>query len=136
MACIAVAATSCGTSLLPVPAPLSPTSAVHERFLLFFPSEAGTLTDEANAIVAGAAAQAKTAPPELVVVYGFADQRGDASMNARLSRDRARAVADALIEAGIPRQAIMTRGLGETVTIAPASDLNPEGRRAEIIFVR
>ena len=107
-----------------------------ERFLVFFTSENATLTEDARAVVAEAAAEVQAISPRAIIVYGFADTIGPAPANVRLSHERARAVAEAMVEAGVSRDLISTRGLGETSTIAPPSDLNPEGRRAEIVVVR
>ena len=51
-----------------------------------------------------------------VLVTGHSDQAGDASYNLRLSQFRADEVARQLVEAGVPQDKIVTKGLGEELS--------------------
>ena len=119
-----------------MPGMFDSTPPTQEQFLVFFTSEDAALSDDARIVIARAAAEVRANPPQSVVVYGFADTRGDRDVNRRLSADRAKSVAEALVEAGVQSDLVSPRGLGETSTSAPPSDLDPEGRRAEIVLVR
>jgi outer membrane protein OmpA-like peptidoglycan-associated protein len=55
-------------------------------------------------------------------VDGHSDHRGRAEHNQLLSRRRAEAVADALVERGVPRPTIVLRSFGESSPMAPASE--------------
>lgn len=129
---IALLTVSACQTMTTTPAASEPKS----RFLVFFDSEDAGLGPEARGVVAEAASAVRAGPTRSVTVNGFADPRGDAAMNARLSQERATAVAKALYDLGVQRDLITTNGLGEVATTVPSSDLNPEGRRVEIVLVR
>ncbi len=75
-------------------------------------------------------------PDTTVDIIGHTDNTGPASYNQRLSAQRARAVADILIDAGVDPRRIRAIGRGEYEPVA--SNLTPEGRaqnrRVEIII--
>ena len=62
-----------------------------------------------------------------IQVAGHTDSRGAASMNMKLSEDRARAVSDYLRNQGVGNSVISSRGYGETRPIADNN--SAEGRR-------
>lgn len=70
-----------------------------------------------------------------ITVEGHTDSIGDDAYNLRLSEQRARSVADALIAKGIPSASLQTRGFGRTRPIVPQTG-NAEqeklNRRVEI----
>lgn len=59
-------------------------------------------------------------------VEGHTDNQGNPELNMQLSKDRARAVADHLIKAGIDASRLEVEGYGDTRPIAP--NLTPRGR--------
>lgn len=65
-------------------------------------------------------------PRTTVTITGNTDSRGSAAMNDQLSKDRAQAVADALIANGVAPGRIQTRGVGYTNPVA--TNDTPEGR--------
>lgn len=75
-------------------------------------------------------------PESTVQINGHTDSDGDAEFNIGLSENRANAVADVLLNAGVPFGRIVTVGRGENSPIA--SNLTPEGkrqnRRVEIVI--
>lgn len=76
-------------------------------------------------------------PDSTIQIIGHTDNTGDASFNQTLSVNRANAVADVLLDAGVPVVRINTVGRGETEPVA--SNLTPEGRaqnrRVEIVIL-
>jgi outer membrane protein OmpA-like peptidoglycan-associated protein len=74
-------------------------------------------------------------PEHSLVVEGFTDTMGDEKRNAELSRQRAEAVKNALVQRGVSADRIDTRGYGERFPIA--TNNTPTGRqlnrRVEII---
>ncbi len=76
-------------------------------------------------------------PQSTVQIVGHTDSDGEASFNQTLSERRANAVADVLLNAGIPFGRIQSFGRGETQPVA--SNLTPEGkaqnRRVEIVIL-
>lgn len=76
-------------------------------------------------------------PDTTVQVVGHTDSTGSASYNQTLSVRRANAVADVLIQGGVPTGRIRAIGRGEDQPVA--SNLTPEGRaqnrRVEIVIL-
>ena len=62
-----------------------------------------------------------------IIVEGHTDSVGSAQYNEKLSHDRARSVADALVDNGVQARRITTRGFGESHPVA--SNSSDEGRR-------
>ena len=73
----------------------------------------------------------------LIRIEGFADARGNVEYNAQLSADRALAVQDALIRAGVPSGRIVLDFYGEQFSRADESDLDGLAmeRRVELSLV-
>lgn len=69
-------------------------------------------------------------------VEGHTDSDGDDTSNLTLSKDRAMTVANTLVELGIPKERLSTKGFGETVPID--TNNTPEGKanNRRVEFVR
>lgn len=84
----------------------------------------------------GLASNLQAYPDSTVQIVGHTDGDGEAAFNIDLSENRANAVADILLNAGIPFSRIQTFGRGESQPVA--SNLTPEGkaqnRRVEIVI--
>lgn len=63
-----------------------------------------------------------------VEIGGHTDAKGDDAYNLKLSDDRAKAVMDFLVNAGIPAETLTSKGYGETM---PVSDNDTEEGRAQ-----
>lgn len=76
-------------------------------------------------------------PESTIQIVGHTDSDGEAAFNQQLSERRANAVADILLDAGIPFSRVQTFGRGETQPVA--SNLDPVGksqnRRVEIVIL-
>jgi flagellar motor protein MotB len=70
------------------------------------------------------------------LVAGHTDNSGTASQNKQLSTQRARAVADYLVQSGIERERIDVEGYGETrpVVTNNSAEAQAENRRVEIVI--
>lgn len=99
-------------------------------YRVFFASDDSTVDDEARDVLARIKRDADLIQPSRIVVTGYADRRGLAADNERLANERAREVAKALIEEGVPAAAITVDVWGETVS----EDSLDENRRVEISF--
>jgi outer membrane protein OmpA-like peptidoglycan-associated protein len=89
-----------------------------------------------GALRAIAARITATAPGSRLLVEGHTDDRGSARHGLVLSRQRARAVADWLVEHGFERSRIRTRGFGETAPAVPnTSATNRQKNRRVVISV-
>lgn len=66
---------------------------------------------------------------------GHTDTVGGVAYNQRLSERRARAVEDALVADGVPKDTIAARGVGKTDLMVPTADgvREPKNRRVEIV---
>lgn len=71
-----------------------------------------------------------------MLIEGFTDSTGSETLDQRLSERRANAARTALIDAGITRQRIDTRGYGEEYAVAGnASESGRQlNRRVEIVL--
>lgn len=76
-------------------------------------------------------------PNSTVQVLGHTDNTGDAAYNQTLSERRAHAVADILLDSGIPASRIQAIGRGETQPIATNLDAagKARNRRVEIVIL-
>lgn len=94
------------------------------------------LTRGAEGTVGEIARAVRNFPQRRIFVEGHTDSVGSASFNDRLSRDRARSVADSLVDRGVAPRRITTRGLGETQPIASNSSNagRAKNRRVEVII--
>ena len=116
------------------PGPVAPTSA--RTYLVFFDWDRADLTDRARQIIAEAAQATTRVQVTRIEVNGYTDRSGTPRYNQGLSVRRATNVANELVRLGVPRQAITTRGFGETNPLVPtaAGVREPQNRRVEIIL--
>lgn len=75
-------------------------------------------------------------PRRIVRIEGYTDSRGNAEENLELSRARAQAVADVLVDLGIDAKRIEVQGHGESfpVTENASEKGRAQNRRVEIVF--
>lgn len=93
-----------------------------------FDTGSANLTRSSEDIIRQAADAIEGAPAGTrVEVGGHTDSQGDATSNQLLSEQRARAVADALIAAGVPAERLAARGFGSN---RPIGDNSTEAGRA------
>ncbi|EGF92188.1 ompA family protein [Asticcacaulis biprosthecium C19] len=116
----------------PVVAPVAPPA--RRNFTVYFPFNSATPTADGLAVISAAAQQARSQPGAPVTVTGHADTSGSAPYNIQLSQNRARMVADGLIQMGVPASAVNTDWKGEAQPAVPTGNgvKNAENRRATI----
>lgn len=75
-------------------------------------------------------------PRRILRIEGYTDSKGPRELNLQLSKDRAQAVANVLIDLGIDPQRLVVRGYGEQYPLAEnASNRGRmQNRRVEIVF--
>jgi outer membrane protein OmpA-like peptidoglycan-associated protein len=119
----------------------SPTGDASRRFTLedlAFDTATAELTPQALTAIDGVAAALRAHPEAVVLVEGHTDSRGDAAENVQLSRRRANAVRQALVDRGVTEDRITTAAFGQDRPIAPND--TPEGRarnrRTELVVTR
>ena len=108
--------------------------APQSNFIIFFAFDKYNLDAAAVRVVGDIATAAKASPSARVSVFGFTDTAGSAQYNLELSKKRAQAVANALVQRGIAANRIAASGFGETHLRVPTADGVPEAqnRRDEI----
>lgn len=105
-----------------------------ELFMSFFDS-GSTKIDEAGMGILHAAAQAyANMGAKEVLVLGYTDLVGSDKFNIHLSQLRANAGKAALIEQGVPAEAIIALGQGESNPLVDTKGANRENRRIEVII--
>jgi outer membrane protein OmpA-like peptidoglycan-associated protein len=110
----------------PPAVPLLPPSATGPRIEVFFDFASSRLSPGGQANAAVAAVTLADMPLASVRVIGHTDRVGSPGANRRLAARRARAVADFLVEAGLPAHMIEIDGMGEAELPVPTGDGIPE----------
>ncbi|MCE8007330.1 OmpA family protein [Aestuariivita sp.] len=104
---------------------------------ILFATESFTVRPDLRRDLQAVAGNLQAYPDSTIQIIGHTDNTGDADFNQRLSERRANAVADVLLDAGVPFSRIRTVGRGESQPVA--SNLNPQGRaqnrRVEIVIL-
>lgn len=103
---------------------------------VLFAFDQDTLAPGAAAEIDHLAAAIRARPGARVTVEGHTDDLGDHAYNQALSERRARAVAEALAQRGVPRDRLVARGLAETRPVAPndSDEGRRRNRRVEIVI--
>ena len=107
-----------------------------EAYLVFFAWDQATLTPVALTVLDQVEADYAVGKPARVVIAGHADRSGPEAYNQSLSEQRARSVAQALGQRGIPASAMGVEAYGESQPRVPTADgvREPQNRRVEIVF--
>lgn len=104
---------------------------------ILFATDSSAVRSDLRRDLGAIAGNLQAYPNSTIQVLGHTDNVGDASYNQGLSQRRAEAVADVLLNAGVPFSRIQTIGRGEDQPLA--SNLTPEGRaqnrRVEIVIL-
>ncbi|MEO9820248.1 MAG: OmpA family protein [Paracoccaceae bacterium] len=104
---------------------------------ILFPVNGFTVRSDLRGDLQALAQNLQQYPQSNVQIVGHTDSDGDASSNLQLSERRANAVADVLLESGIPFSRMQTFGRGEDQPVA--TNLTLEGksqnRRVEIVIL-
>jgi OOP family OmpA-OmpF porin len=111
----------------PAAAQPAPPAAVRE-YRVYFEFDRSNLTPEAQQIIRQAADEVRRSGNARLLVVGKADRSGTDQYNQRLSDRRARTVVDALERAGVPRDRITARAVGESQPPVPTPDGVREAR--------
>jgi OmpA-OmpF porin, OOP family len=105
---------------------------------ILFESSSWSLRKEAQPVLLQIAAVIKRCGTRRIEIAGHTDSTGTAGFNETLSKNRAKAVADALVKTGIPLARLQVAGYGPAKPVAPndteAGKL--QNRRIEFTLVR
>jgi len=105
-------------------------------FIVFFDFDRSNITAPAQKIINDAIAAAKAGGSTRVTLTGHTDRSGSEQYNQALSVRRGEAVKAAMIRGGIPANAIVVIGRGESAPLVPTADgvREPQNRRVEILI--
>jgi outer membrane protein OmpA-like peptidoglycan-associated protein len=105
-----------------------------KEFIVYFPFDQYVLTTEAQTVVQQAADYSKTGSATKITVVGHTDTSGSVKYNIRLSERRAKAVADALVGAGVQQSVLAVDWKGKSEPAVQTGDgvKEPLNRRATI----
>lgn len=113
-----------------MPPPANPASAAR-TVVVFFTADSAALDQAAQSAITEAADTAKQRPNAVVHVRGFATpDAGSPAFNQSLANTRAQGVADALVQAGVPRSQLRMESRGGV----PYEMMPTESRRVEILI--
>ena len=106
--------------------------------MVYFDFDSFELSATGAAVAKEAAEAAKAAGAGKVIVTGHTDTKGNSDYNEGLSRARAAAVRNALIEGGLTRDQVERSGAGETFPDKATGDgvKEPLNRRVVITLSR
>jgi outer membrane protein OmpA-like peptidoglycan-associated protein len=125
----------CGPVVEAVASPPPPPRPVAlQTFTTCFDLDRADITPDGRRIIEQAAANARAGNASRITVVGHADTSGSSVHNDRLSAQRAEAVRQALIAAGVPAGAIEARGVGETNLAVPTPDQMREPRNRCVVI--
>ncbi|MEM7422893.1 MAG: OmpA family protein [Pseudomonadota bacterium] len=104
------------------------------NFIVYFGFDRTNLTDRARATLDEVVTAVRDMSATALSLVGFTDTSGSASYNQGLSERRARRVAEALVERGVPAGAMTLAGRGENELARETADgvREPLNRRVEI----
>ena len=86
-----------------------------------FDFDKADITAESESILDEVARILASFPDEKYLVSGYADARGSDSYNDKLSKERAKAVYNALLSRGVPESRLCYRGFGKRTAVVPGS---------------
>jgi outer membrane protein OmpA-like peptidoglycan-associated protein len=118
------------------PPPPPPPAVAPPSFMVFFDWDRSNLSAQALATIKQAADAFRAKGNARITATGHTDTSGPESYNMALSLRRANAVKDALVQNGVPAQAITVIGMGEKGLLVPTADgvREPQNRRVEIVI--
>lgn len=101
---------------------------------ILFGSGSAALNPKARDLLKAMASVLQRYASTQINVGGYTDTAGGAALNLRLSEQRAKAVADVLMDEGVTPARITTKGFGEAFPRVPTGDgvNEPRNRRVEI----
>jgi len=103
------------------------------RFDVYFAENEGRLTEAATQAIDAAAGVLRTCDVRRIQVLGLADATGASEANMTLSQRRARAVVQALSDAGLPAPVFDVSAAGDEGATTAGGLAEPLRRRAEVV---
>ena len=116
------------------PPPPSPPPAQVTSYMVFFDWDRSDLSAQALATVQQASGTFKNSGQSRVNAVGFTDTSGPRDYNMALSLRRSNTFKTAMVQQGVPTDAVIASGRGEDGLLVPTADgvREPQNRRVEI----
>jgi outer membrane protein OmpA-like peptidoglycan-associated protein len=112
----------------------APTRCEDQTVQVYFEADSAEVTREGRAVIAEAAAGARSCTVGSVEVLGLADAVGAPAANMELSRRRAQSVTAALAAAGLPAAEFQVAAAGQAGSVTADGQTAPLRRRADIVL--
>ncbi len=114
--------------------PESPPPAQVTSYMVFFDWDRSDLSGQAMATVQQAAGTFKNGGQSRITAVGYTDTSGPRDYNMALSLRRSNTVKNALVQQGVPPDAVVATGRGEDDLLVPTADgvREPQNRRVVI----
>ncbi len=100
-----------------------------------FEESSTALSAESGELIDEVAAALRPCVGAVISITGHTDSSGPPDVNSALSLARANAVREALVERGIPRQGLMTEGMGSREPVDGLEPSDPANRRIEFAVI-
>jgi len=116
------------------PPPTPPAAPAPKSFIVYFPFDQSVLTPQAQAVVKDAARYAMDGHATRIKIVGYTDSSGSSGYNEALSEQRAKVMAEALSNLGIPKSEMDVEWMGKRDLAVPTGDgvKEPLNRRSTI----
>ncbi|MXO96208.1 OmpA family protein [Erythrobacter aquimaris] len=101
-----------------------------------FEEGSAALLDTSNILIDEVADALRPCLGSIIAIIGHTDRSGTEPGNLALSQDRARAVREALVRRGIPRDGLRARGVGSSEPVQGLEADDPANRRIEFSVIR
>ncbi|MCA0902731.1 OmpA family protein [Qipengyuania aquimaris] len=101
-----------------------------------FEEGSAALLDTSNILIGEVADALRPCLGSIIAIIGHTDRSGSEETNLALSQDRARAVREALVRRGIPRDGLRARGVGSAEPVEGLEADDPANRRIEFSVIR
>jgi OmpA family len=119
------------------PPPSSPPPAQVRSYMVFYDWDRSDLSGQAMSTIQQAAGTFRNGGQSRITAVGYTDTSGPRDYNMALSLRRSNTVKNALVQQGVPSDAVVATGRGEDGLLVPTADgvREPQNRRVEMVVL-